>query len=337
MFRASVFAASLAAIAGCVSCSTSKPEVTISPAAYREAVAAFYTGLSAMQTTQEVLAREKFDRVVAVAPDEPAGWANLGLLLLRQQELDQGAQQLARAAGLAPESAAIQRLQALAESRRGNLPEAAAHWRRALELDPKNLEAAYSLALDTERQGGPANDEEAERTLSRLLAQKENLAARLEYVRLVAKRGDQTALTSAISALSTVATGWSPDAQEQLKVVLAAAAESPRAAATRVAFLKNFLLREPAYRAALAEVSTPREEVGQPLTRFLRLKNPAPDPAPVDDKLVFAIQPLADTAWQAAWVAPVSLTGEGNPALVDRGARLASASCRRQRRSAARP
>ena len=33
-------------------------------------------------------------------PEEPAGWANLGLLLLRQQELEQGAQRLARAAEL---------------------------------------------------------------------------------------------------------------------------------------------------------------------------------------------------------------------------------------------
>ena len=315
MPRASVLAASLAALVTSLSCSTSKPEVAISPAAYQEAVTAFYTGLSAMQTTQEVLAREKFDRVVAVAPDEPAGWANLGLLLLRQQELDQGAQQLARAAALAPESADIQRLQALAESRRGNLADAATHWRRSLELDPKNLEAAYSLALDTERQGGPANDEEAERTLSRLLSQKENLAARLEYVRLAAKRGDQAALTAATSPLTAASAGWSPDAQEQLKVVLAAAAESPRAAATRVAFLKNFLLREPAYRAALAEVSTPREEVGQPLTRFLRLKNPAPAPAPADDRLTFTIQPVADVVAQAAWVGPISMTGEGNPAL----------------------
>ena len=106
-----------------------------------------------MQTTQEVLAREKFDRVVALAPQEPAGWANLGLLLLRQQDLDQGAQHLAHAAALAPESAAIQRLEALAESRRGNLQAAIGHWRRALELDAQDQEAAYALALETERQG----------------------------------------------------------------------------------------------------------------------------------------------------------------------------------------
>ena len=169
---------------------------------YLEAVTAFYTGLSAMQTTQEVLAREKFDRVVALVPQEPSGWADLGLLLLRQQELDQGAQHLARAAALAPDSAEIQRLQALAESRRGNLAEAIQHWRRAIELDPNDLEAAYALALDTERQGGAENDAEAQRILGQLIARKENLAARLEYVRIAAKRGDQAALKTATVPLN---------------------------------------------------------------------------------------------------------------------------------------
>src|SRR5690242_14634284 len=145
---------------------SSRREQALSPEAYRETVTAFYVGLSAMQTTQEPLAREKFERVIALAPQEPAGFANLGLLLLRQQELDQGAQRLAQAAALAPDSGAIQRLQALAESRRGNLPEAIAHWRRALSLDADDREAAYALALETERQG---DDGEAQRILQQLL------------------------------------------------------------------------------------------------------------------------------------------------------------------------
>jgi Tfp pilus assembly protein PilF len=298
---------------------SSRPEPEPSPQAYREAVTAFYTGLSAMQTTQEVLAREKFDRVVALVPREPAGWANLGLLLLRQQELEQGAQQLARAAGLAPESAAIQRLQALAESRRGNLDEATRHWRRALELDPDDLEAAYALALDTERQGGAGNDAQAERILGQLLARRENLAARLEYVRLAAKRGDRAALQTATARLTEASRTWSPEAQEQLKALLASAVENPKAAAMRVAFLKNFLLREPAYRMALAEVRTPREEVGQPLMRFLRLKNPDPQPSPADETLAFTVETVPNARPGFSWVGAVSLTGEGNPLVATAG------------------
>src|SRR4029453_12900929 len=192
-------AAVLAVASGCSSCRR-QPDVT--PEAYREAVTAFYTGLAAMQTTQEVLARAKFDRVVALVPNEPAGWANLGLLLLRQQEIEQGAEKLTKAAELAPESGAIQRLLALAESRRGNLTASLAHWRRALEIDPDDLEAAYSLALETARQGGADHDAEAQRLLEQLLERRDNLAARLEYVRLAAKRGDAAALRTAAGPLS---------------------------------------------------------------------------------------------------------------------------------------
>ena len=132
--------------------------------------------------------------------------------------------------------------------------------------------------------------------LEQLLARRENLAARLEYVRLAAKRGDAAALRAAAAPLSDASRAWSPQAQEQLKAAVATAEANPRAAATRVAFLKNFLLREPVYRVALAEVSTPREEVGQPLTRFLRLKNPDPQPAPADEALAFTIETVPGRA-----------------------------------------
>src|SRR5262245_1972542 len=288
-------------------------EAAPSPEIYREAVTAFYVGVSAMQTTQEVLARQKLERAVALVPEEPSGWANLGLLLLRQQELEQGAQQLARAASLAPDSPEIQRLQALAESQRGNLAEATRHWRRALDLDPADLEAAYALARETERQGGPDNEAEAARLLAELVARSGNLAARLEYARLAAKRGDQAALNAAIAPLTEASRAWSPDAQPQLQDLLQAAAADPKSAATKVMFLKNVLLREPVYRAALAEVSTPRSEIGRPLLRFLRLKNPDPEPAPADAALTFAVDPAAGAASAVSWIGAVSLTGEGNP------------------------
>ncbi|MGC4080667.1 MAG: hypothetical protein QM736_00740 [Vicinamibacterales bacterium] len=140
----------------------------------------FYVGLSAMQTTQEVLAREKFDHVIAIVPREPAAWADRGLLLLRQQELDGAAQDLARAATLAPEDGSIQRLQALIESRRGNLADAIAHWRRALAIDATDLEAAYALALEIERQATATSDADAQGVLEQLLKGTDNLAARLE-------------------------------------------------------------------------------------------------------------------------------------------------------------
>jgi cytochrome c-type biogenesis protein CcmH/NrfG len=309
----------LFALAAASSCSSCRREAVPQQQASQEVVVAFYTGVSAMQTSQEVLAREQLERVVAAAPDEPAGWANVGLLLLRQQDLDEAVKRLNRAAELAPDNGEIQRLQALAASRQGNLPQAIAHWRRAMEIDPNDREAAYSLALEIERQGGPEHDAEAQRILEQLLARSENLAARVELARLSAKRGDSAALKKAIAPLDAASKAWSPAAQEQLSEVSKLSGENARGAATRVIFLKNVLLREPAYRAALAEVTTPRAEVGAPLMRFVRLRNPDPQPAASDPSLSFAIAPIPDATGNAALVGPLWLTGEGNPLLFAAG------------------
>ncbi|HSD26961.1 MAG TPA: FG-GAP-like repeat-containing protein, partial [Vicinamibacteria bacterium] len=285
----------------------------MSDAAYREVVPAFYTGLAALQTSQEVLARAKFDHTTALVPDEAAGWANLGLLLLRQQEIDAGLQKLQKAALLAPKSGAIQRLLALAQGRKGDLAASIGHWRSALALDPGDAKAAFGLAQEIERQGGAANEAEAQRVLEALLARGENLAVRLELARLSAKRGDGAALQKALAPLAEASQAWPEPAKEQL-AALQNAAGSPRGAAPLVAFLKNVLVREPEYRRAVAAVSTPRDEVGEPLLRFVNLDNPEPQPAPPDVALAFAVEALPGP--RAGWVGAVSLSGEGPPAVV---------------------
>src|SRR4030095_6099834 len=59
----------------------------------------------------------------------------------------------------------------------------------------------------------------------------------------------------------------------------------------------------------------PRDEVGEPLARFLALENPPPQPAAADATLSFAIAPEASLR-SRVWVAPLWRTGEGDPVLV---------------------
>jgi tetratricopeptide (TPR) repeat protein len=307
--------ACLAILAAAVACSP-RTEPELPPQTYREAVSAFYVGLSAMQTTQEVLAKERFERAAALVPQEPAVWANLGLLLLRQQDLDQATQRLARAAELAPDSAAIQQLQATAESRRGNLPQAIAHWRRAIELDPRDPFPQYALALETERLGGAPNEAEAQAILERLLASSDNLAARIEYMRIAAKRGDSAALAKGIAPLAGLSGLWSAVAQDQLQQLIASATADPQAAPTRMTFLKNVLLAEPTYRSALAEVTAPMAEVGRPVARFLRLQNAEPSAAPADQTLAFMVRPAAEAASPSSSWAGSAVLDDGGPAVL---------------------
>jgi Flp pilus assembly protein TadD len=181
-------------LAGLIADLSCRRRLEVPEPTYREAVTAFHTALAAMQTSQELLARREFERLTELVPGEPAAWANLGLLLMRQQDLEAAAQKLAKAAGLAPQSAAVQRLQALLASRQGSLAEAIGHWKRAAQLDPSDLKAPYALALEIERQAGEEGGLQAERVLESLLARNGNLAARLELARLAAKRRDAQAL-----------------------------------------------------------------------------------------------------------------------------------------------
>src|SRR5436309_12139142 len=59
---------------------------------YQEYLRAFQVGVAALDTKdREALAQEKLARAVELIPGEPAGWANLGLLRLRNNEFDQAA------------------------------------------------------------------------------------------------------------------------------------------------------------------------------------------------------------------------------------------------------
>src|SRR5919205_3761117 len=112
---------------------------------YLGAVRAFYVGLSALQVGDDVRAEEKLKEATALAPDEPASWADLGLLYTRQRRFDEAAASLEKARSLAPENAALYVLLGQLESARGNSAEAARQLRRAAELDPRSLKALYAL------------------------------------------------------------------------------------------------------------------------------------------------------------------------------------------------
>ena len=120
---------------------------------YNEVVRAFYVGLAALQVGDDVRADSKLAQVTQLVPAEPAGWANWGLLALRQRNFDPASERLERARALAPENDQIYYLIGLLEKGRGRSPEAITALRKAIELNPKNLVATFALAEEIERQG----------------------------------------------------------------------------------------------------------------------------------------------------------------------------------------
>ncbi|HEX8163633.1 MAG TPA: FG-GAP-like repeat-containing protein [Pyrinomonadaceae bacterium] len=292
---------------------------------YADAVRTFYVGLAALQVGDDVRADAKLAELTRLVSGEPAGWANWGLLALRQRNFDDAALRLERARSLAPDSDQIQYLIGLLESSRGRSAQSVAALRKAVELNPKNLLAAYKLAEEIERQGDEGGEAEFQRLVEKILeAQPDNLAALLELARVSAKRGDAETLRVAVGKISARSSAWPEEAQEQLRAVQSAAAGSdPRAAATRVAFLRNVLARVPEFRRGLAAIKPPPGEEAEPFAKFLRLEAPTFAPAPPDTALTFSPEQLPGAARDGRWnwVGAISLDGEGAPSVVEANGR----------------
>jgi tetratricopeptide (TPR) repeat protein len=256
---------------------------------YNEVVRAFYIGLAALQVGDDVRAESKLAQVTQLVPPEPAGWANWGLLALRQRNFDAAAERLERARSLAPENDQIFYLLGLLESSRGRSAEAVIALRKAIEINPKNLVATYKLAEEVERQGDENSEAEYQRLIQKMLGvQPDNLAILLELGRIAAKRGDADTLRRVVSKISERASGWPAEVQQQLDAVRAAAAgPDVRQAATRMTFLRNVLVRVLEYRRDLSAIKPPPGEEATPFTHFLRLESPTFGPAAADTALTF--------------------------------------------------
>src|SRR5271167_824467 len=295
---------------------------------YAEVVSAFYTGLAALQVGDDVTAESKNTQVTQLAPGEPAGWANWGVLAFRQRNFDAAAQRYERARALAPKNDQIYYLLGILQSTRGNSKEAIVDWRKAVASNPQNYRAAYQLAQEVEREGGPGSDAEFESLMQNILkAQPDNLAAWLELARAAAKRGDAATLQSALAQIRSRATQWPPEVQAQLAALTAAAAApDARGAATRTTFLRNTLMRVAEFRESLGVLQAAPGEEAEPFTNFLRLEAPVFVPAPSDTALTFTPQALLSPGaspganpgakrWE--WIGAVPLGSAGPPVVAE--------------------
>jgi tetratricopeptide (TPR) repeat protein len=178
-------------------------------AAYLQMVSAFYGGVAALDVDANDQAQPRLTHATQLVPEEPAAWANRGLLAIRLGEYDKSEQDLEQARKLAPESGAVERLLGLLESRRGRNDEAIAHLRRAIELDPGDLKSRFALIHELERQGEAASEAEALRLAGELARlQTKNVVVLLERARLAAKNNDAEALRDSVARLGELAASW---------------------------------------------------------------------------------------------------------------------------------
>lgn len=285
---------------------------------YADLCSAFYLGLAGLQAGEDVRAKEFLTRSTQIAPGEPAGWSDLGILQVRQQQFDAAFQSVDKARSLAPSESRIEALLGLIENRRGKLPEAVAHLKKAVALDGHNLKALYSLAEETEHDASPESQAAAQQLLKQILQQQPlNAAVLLDDLRLAAKRGDNAEGQKSLAALQPLAQNWPDVARQQFATVEQSVnSGNIRSAAVQVQFLRNALLRVPTYRENLDQIRTPATLVAQPFTRFLRLPSPNSIPASPDAQTHFDAQAISGVnASSVAWIGAISLDDQSAPTL----------------------
>ncbi|HEX6719880.1 MAG TPA: FG-GAP-like repeat-containing protein [Pyrinomonadaceae bacterium] len=291
---------------------------------YNDLVRTFYIGLAALQVGHDVQADAKLAQFTQLAPAEPAGWANWGLLALRQRNYDTAATRLNQARDLAPNNSDIFYLLGLLESSRGNTPEAINDLRKSVEQDPKNLIATYKLAEEVERQGDEKSAQEFQSLIQKILAaQPDNLATLVELTRIAAKRGDAETVKSTVPKIVARSSAWPDEVRQQVTAVETTANTGDlNGTATRTSFLRNVLLRLPEYRRDLAAIKPPPGEEATPFTHFLKLETPVFKTAPPDTGLTFKTEPVKDANQsQQDWIGAISLSGSGAPVIATASAR----------------
>ena len=289
---------------------------------YEKVVSTFTIGAVALETNDPDHTTSYLTEMTKVAPDEPAGWANLGLSQLRGNQLKEATESLNRATSLltAP-NAGIEKILAILADRNGNLPEEIKHLQKALELNPADLRSRYALCESFERlntaEGDTSYQSEAQTILEK---QPNNLRAIMMLTQIAAKRKDTETLKKTISALELQTTSFNTATNEKLKLAKAALASGNMPTVSiSLRTMENLLKENSSYRAGSLILQKPKTAgVGDPIQDFIKLPKIPAAVAPADMGTTFVSAPLSDKfpAGKASFSGGFWLDEKGTPVVM---------------------
>jgi cytochrome c-type biogenesis protein CcmH/NrfG len=283
--------------------------------AYQEYADLFQVGVAALDVDRFDLANTKLTAAIQRIPEEPAAWADRGLIHLRNNELKEAETDLNKAHELAPDSPEIESLLGRLAEKGGRFAEAADHYRKALASDPQDVTTRYALASVLDREGGPEGEAEYQKQLEEILrAQPNNLFVLGRLADVAARRADEAALRGVLDRYRKLAPSWSADTRKRLDALgRAAAGPLPGQVPAALVPFDNLLRTELGYSRDRAAAEPAGGTVGEPVRRFLRLQPLRPTAAAPDTAMTFAAEPIpaGPAAGVGRWdvVLPVWLTG----------------------------
>ena len=220
-------------------------------------------GLDDLQRGRLPEAEQEFRKVIALAPRDPLGYANLGLTYLRAGRYAEAEAQLARARRLDPKNPDVALILAKLYELTGRQAEA----RKVLAEIPPDARVLYALA-ELERQSG--DSAYAERLRHVLESAAANLAVRLQLADVLLKLGQTDSTIRYLEEVRRLRPEPPREAEPHLEAALQALRMGrPADARTELdRFLRLMEVTAP-YQAALAEVDGIEGPlVGQPVLTF---------------------------------------------------------------------
>jgi len=110
-------------------------------------------GIAYAQAARPADARRVFERALTLDPGSSVPLENLGLLALDQSDVNAARGYFERAIAAAPASSRAHGGLGIVALKSGNKPQAYDEWTRAVQLDARNFEALYNLAVNLARDG----------------------------------------------------------------------------------------------------------------------------------------------------------------------------------------
>lgn len=162
-------------------------------------------GLDHLERGELLEAEEQFKKLVALAPREPVGYANLGLTYLRAGRYADAERQLRRALRLDPENPELGLTVARLYALTGREAEARATLERLLRDSPGDPRVLYALAeLDAEDPDPAAQRRREDRFRQIIALAPTNLAVRLMLAEVLLRRGEADSVVRHLEELRRV-------------------------------------------------------------------------------------------------------------------------------------
>ena len=225
-------------------------------------------GFAELENESPEQAEATYRKLIAAAPKEPLGHANLAIALLRQQKHDEAMAAVGKALEGAPDRPDLLAIRGEIRQWTGDLEGALTDLDRASQAAPDDLEilyAAYSMATTLR---SPEAEPVADRVLARLAELRpENLVVLLQLGQRAVAAGDRTVATGAFLRVEELLWQVQPMATRALDMVKdALEGDDLSQARVPAVRLENVLKVSPMFRESLRELKTGIQ--GIPVHRF---------------------------------------------------------------------